>query len=457
MQIHSPAIHPTPNRIMELDRLGDAIAELSAHLEAATARLLDLIRDFDARGGWNTGFRSCAAWLSWRVGLDLGAARERVRVARALGTLPRLSEALARGELSYAKVRALTRVATPETEARLLAVGRAGTAAHVERIVRGWRCMDRKAEARETKRQHASRALHVHHDDDGTVVLRGRLSPEVGALLLRALAAARETLYQRARAKGLADPSVAPPSMAQQQADALALLAETALHHELDPGAPGERYQVVVHVDAAVLADPEQPGQSVLEEGSHVSAETSRRLACDASRVVMRHDEDGRTVEVGARTRTIPPALRRALHHRDRGCRFPGCELPFGQGHHVRHWAQGGPTTLTNLTLLCRRHHRAVHEEGYRVDRTPDGVLEFRRPDGRLLPEVPPSVAVPADPVQTLRARHDAEGLRLHARTACPSWLGERLDVGWAIGVLHPLATHEAHARKVQGEVVSLP
>ena len=163
----------TPERVAELDRLGDEIAELSAHLEAATARLLDLIRAFDARGGWNTGFRSCAAWLSWRVGLDLGAAREQVRVARALGTLPRLAQALARGELSYAKVRALTRVATPETEARLLAVGRAGTAAHVERIVRGWRRVDRQAEARETARQHASRALQVYQDEDGMVVLAG--------------------------------------------------------------------------------------------------------------------------------------------------------------------------------------------------------------------------------------------------------------------------------------------
>src|ERR1700682_5841277 len=180
MQIHSPSVLAVQHFPSELDRLGEEIAELPAHLEAATARLLDLIRDFDARGGWNTGFRSCAAWLSWRVGLDLRAARERVRVARALGTLPGLAEALARGELSYAKVRALTRVATPETEARLLGVGRAGTAAHVERIVRGWRCTDRKAEPRETAQQHASRALHIHHDEDGTVVLRGRLSPEVG-------------------------------------------------------------------------------------------------------------------------------------------------------------------------------------------------------------------------------------------------------------------------------------
>jgi hypothetical protein len=143
MTVHpGQVLRPTPPRIAELDKLGDEIAELSAHLEAATARLLALIRAFDTRGGWNNGFRSCAAWLSWRVGLDPGAARERVRVARALGTLPRLAEALGRGELSYAKIRAITRVATPDTEAVLLRVGTAGTASHVERIVRGWRKVD---------------------------------------------------------------------------------------------------------------------------------------------------------------------------------------------------------------------------------------------------------------------------------------------------------------------------
>src|SRR5437879_966829 len=340
MQVHSPsaAVRYFPSA---LDRLGDEIAELSAHLDAATARLLELIREFDARGSWNTGFRSCAAWLSRRVGLDLGAARERVRVARALGTLPLLAEALACGELSYAKVRALTRVATRETEARLLGVGRAGTAAHVERIVRGWRCVDRRAEAREAKHRHTSRALRVYQDEDGMVVVRGRLEPEVGALFLQALAAARESLYQRARERdrastGFGNVSAETPSVGQQQADALALLAETALHHGLDPGAPGERYQVVVHVDAPVLADPEQPGHSVLEGGTHVSAETSQRLACDASRVVMRHDGEGRLVEIGARTRTIPPALRRALEHRDQGCRFPGCHGRLTEGHHRR-------------------------------------------------------------------------------------------------------------------------
>src|SRR3989454_3409041 len=269
------------------------------------------------------------------------------------------------------------------------------------------------------------------------VILRGRLAPEVGAVLMPALAAAREALYEQSRSQA------ADATLEQQQADALGLLAETALHHGIDPGAPGERYRVVVHVDAPVLADPEAPGQSVLQNGTHVSAETSQRLACDASRVVMRHTADGRVVEVGARTRTIPPALRRVLHHRDQGCRFPGCGLPFAQGHHIRHWAHGGPTTLSNLALLCRRHHRAVHEEGYQVERQPDGELKFRRPDGRSLPEVPSPSKVAHDPVHVLRARHEAQGLRIHARTAMPGWLGERLNVGWAIDVLHPLAARK--------------
>src|SRR5438270_13943019 len=229
----TPMAEPADGCTVELERLGDEIAELSAHLDAATARLLELIREFDARAGWNTGFRSCAEWLSWQVGLDRGAARERVRVARALAMLPRLAQALARGALSYAKVRALTRVATPETEERLLAVGRAGTPEHVERIVRGWRRVDRLAEAQETARRHTRRAVHVYQDEDGMVVIRGRLAPEVGAVLIQALTAARDALYQRAHAQNVsagminknvpagtfpADVSAEPPTMAQQQA-----------------------------------------------------------------------------------------------------------------------------------------------------------------------------------------------------------------------------------------------
>src|ERR1043166_6966602 len=269
------------------------------------------------------------------------------------------------------------------------------------------------------------------------VVIHGRLTPEVGAVLIQAMNAARDRLYATARVNA---PEGDPPLHGQQQADALGMIAEAALKHDLDPGPSGDRYQVVVHVDAPVLADPDQPGQSLLENGARVSAETSRRLACDASRVIMQHRCDGRVIEVAARTRTIPPAIRRALHHRDRGCRFPGCGVRFGQSHHIRHWANGGPTTLSNLALLCRRHHRAVHEEGYQLARQPDGELQFRRPDGQVVPEVPAPPGVPRDPVNALRALNEADGVHLHARTAMPGWLGERLDVGYAISVLHPLA-----------------
>src|SRR5262245_58244603 len=332
----------------------------------------------------------------------------------------------------------------PRDRRRLLAVGRAGTAEHVELIVRGWRRMDRKAEVEESSRRHRHRALHVYLDGDGMVVIRGRLEPEAGAVVMQALAAAREALYQKAKdvpeGTSVVDGLPEVPTMEQQQADALALVAETALHRGMDPGVPGGRYQVVVHVDAAVLADAEAPGHSVLDGGARVPAGTSQRLACDASRVVMRHDADGRITEVGARTRTNPPALRRALQHRDEGCRFPGCGLPFGQGHHIRHWAHGGPTKLSNLAMLCRRHHRAVHEEGFQVERDANGELCFRRPDGQPLPDVPAPAAVSSNPVQAIRQRNATNGLDLHARTACPGWQGERLDVVWAIDVLHPRA-----------------
>ena len=428
MEIHSThsctSLKPTPERVAELDRLGNAIAELSAHLEAATARLLDLIREFDARGGWGNGFRSCAHWLSWRIGLDLGAARRRSawpapsercrswRSPRPRGTVLRQSPGSDPRR-------------HPADRSAAARVGRAGAASHVERIVRGWRCVDRKAEAREAKRQHASRALHVHQDDDGTVVLGGRLDPEVGALLVRALAAAREKLYQRSRGEAaprLADPIADRPTMAQQQADALALLAEAALRHELDPGAPGERYQVVVHVDATALADPDQPGQSVLEDGQRVSAETSRRLACDASRVVMRHDEDGRTVEVGARTRTSPGIAARAAPPGP-GLPLPGLWTPVrpgtsrpslgsGRSNHAfepRHALSPAPPRGPRRRVSGRSTARRR--------------LRFRRPDGRCYstsrprPRCPPIRSKPSTRSTPRRGSGSTRG-----RPARPGW-----------------------------------
>ncbi|HEV3455479.1 MAG TPA: DUF222 domain-containing protein, partial [Thermoanaerobaculia bacterium] len=400
----------------ELEELGEQIAELAAQISAATYELLTMLRDFDERNGWNCGFRSCAHWLCWRVGLDPGAAREKVRVARALGALPLLSAAMRRGEISYSKIRALTRIATPANEQDLLSFGRAGTAAHVERLVRGMRLVDRIAAGHGEKHRHAARYLRAYTDEDGMVVVTGRLAAEAGAALLRALDAGAEALYgpRRGQPSGAAQEVPEETSPEQRRADALGLVAESALASGLDPGTRGARYQVVVHVDAEVLSaggEGSEGGSSWLADGTHVSAETSRRLACDSARVVMLHATDGEVLDVGRRTRAISPGLRRALEHRDGGCRFPGCGLKLCDAHHVEHWAAGGKTSLANTLLLCRRHHRAVHEEGFSMELAPNGGARFYRPDGLPLPEAPALPVLAGEPIAALVARLACEGV----------------------------------------------
>ena len=556
----------------EVVALGDRIAELSSRIQAATWELLSLIRQFDERYGW-AGCTSCAEWLGWRTGLAPGAAREHLRVARALADLPKLSDAMRRGKVSYSKMRAVTRVATPETEDDLLNVALSSTAAHVEKIVRGWRRVDRLAEQAEDRRRHETRSLRTWVDEDGMVVVRGRLSPEVGAVVRRALEAACDQARGAGATAADADGEAAPgaqaeaPSLAQRQADALGVIAECALSGGLDQGTAGDRYQVVVHVDADALIEasdvPEAPDvpagtsataasrsaprdgghasegspavasaselsdcrrhasegapaaasgsqghsdpsgvpagtsettslvpvrhgagqearamavrresgpfmgqadmrdcggpsrpcptpcpgprlaasspagrrQTVLEEagGIHISAETARRLACDAATVGMQHGPGGEILDVGRRTRTISPALRRALHARDRQCRFPGCRNVRVDAHHIRHWAHGGATVLDNLVLLCRRHHRAVHEEGFRVTLDAAGDVEFVRPDGRPLPEAPAPPDWTGRALAPVRARLDREGVSIDPDTLTPDWRGERLDLDWVI------------------------
>ena len=410
----------------DTERLGDEIAELAAHIHAATYRLLTLLAEFDRRTGWGgcgSGFRSCAHWLSWRTGIALGAAREKMRVARALPELPRISEEMQRGALSYSKVRALTRVATPANESDLLEFARHGTTAHVERLVRAWRLVDRNAAAELDAARHEARSLSLYQDEDGSWVVRGRLDPEVGAVLRKALDAAAGELYAKSQA---AEAALEAPSPSQRQADAIGLLAERALASD-EVVRRAERYQVVVHVGAAgVLGGA--------PDDVHVSAETSRRLSCDATTVRMEHDDRGRVLDVGRRTRTVPPALRRALEHRDGSCRFPGCAVRHTDAHHVRHWAEGGETKLSNLLLLCRFHHRAVHEGGLVVEALDDGSFEFRTADGRTLHPKPPRL--PADPAAALLDRNHADGISPGPWTPTPDWHGEKLDVAWAIDVL---------------------
>ena len=445
------AVHalPTPEPVADLDRLGDEIAELSAHLEAATARLLDLIREFDARGGWNNGFRSCADWLSWRVGLDLGAAREQVRVARALGTLPLLAQALARGELSYAKVRALTRVATPETEERLLAVGRAGTAEHVERIVRGWRRVDRKAEAREA-------SSTAHEPGAARVSGRGRhgRGPRAAGAGGRARCSCRRWPRRARRCISSAAPETSRGRRGDVRADgraddgpAAGRRAGPARRDGAPPRARSRRARASATRSSSTSTPrcwptPMQPGQSVLEDGARVSAETSQRLACDASRVVMRHDADGprawRSAPGPGRFRrryggrsTIATA---AAASRAAACGSARAITSATGRRAARPRSRISRCSVAGTTARCTR--RATRSSDSPTARCSSG-----DPDGRLLPDVPPPPAVPADPVAgPPRAATPRRACSSTRARRCPGWLGERLDVGYAIDVLHPLA-----------------
>ena len=363
-----------------------------------------LLREFDTRTGWNTGFLSCAHWLHWRTGIDLGAAREKVRVAHALAALPRISATMQRGAISYAKVRALTRVATPDNEASLLDFAQAGTAAQTERLVRAWRRVDDVAAAAQEESRHLHRQLSTWVDDDGMVVIRGRLTPEVGAVVQRALEAAADRLFREAQGAPRAERVADEVTPAQRRADALGLLAESALTSDLDRGSAGDRYQVVLHVEASsrVAAEEGLSGTVEVDHGAvDVSAETSRRICCDASVVAMRHDADGAVLDVGRKARTVPPSIRRALQARDRSCRFPGCTARRCDAHHIEHWADGGATSLDNLVLLCRRHHRAVHEGGFALIQHGDGATTFLRPDRTALRRRPAT----AGPVHSGRRR----------------------------------------------------
>ncbi len=423
-----PPLLVAPAETDDTHALGESIAALAARIHAATYELLVLLGEFDDRNGWNTGFLSCAHWLHWRTGIDLGAAREKVRVARALPTLPLVSAEMKRGRLSYAKVRALTRVATPDNEQALVDLALAGTAAHVERFARAWRRVDAASDRQTAEARHLARSLSTWVDDDGMVVIRGRLTPEVGAVVQRALEAAADRLFRDGSSVDTGGRMTDEVNHAQRRADALGLIAEAALSASLDAGTAGHRYQVVVHVSAETPNATGRDAAIEVDHGAlHVSAETSRRLACDASVVRIDHDASGAVLDAKRKTRTIPPSIRRALAARDTGCRFPGCTSRRCDAHHIDHWADGGATRIDNLLLLCRRHHRAVHEGGFQVVRHADGPVTFHRQDGALIPQVP-------DTPCGFDIDLDAGTAQVEAP---PVWDGTRFDIVWAIDVLH--------------------
>jgi hypothetical protein len=458
---------PSVDSGFSLAELEAQITELAGHLNAANYRWLSLIAEFDRRKGWCDGaLHSCAHWLNFKCGLDLGAAREKVRVAHALEGLPRICVAMANGQLSYSKARALTRVACPATEEYFLSMALHGTAHHVETLVRHYRrCRETEALSSEV-RQQAMRSLSYCFDDDGSLVIKARLPAIAGAMLIKALDAAMKQSLPGDAAGGLSVGDIdedghevrrrevdidaglhgapnfwmRPHPRSVRRADALALLAETYLKRAPPTLKTADRYQVVVHVDAQTLRNS-TPGRCEIEHGPSLPAETARRLACDASLVRIIENANGEPLDIGRKTRSIPPAIRRALTARDRGCRFPGCtHTQFVDAHHVKHWAEGGETKASNLLLLCRFHHRLVHEGGIVIQRLDDGALRFVRPNGRAFDPVVqlPAMPMPGAPASwSLLAESQAkQGIHIDRGTAATLWRGERMDYGLAIQVL---------------------
>ena len=335
--------HPTSNEPIPDDEdvfsLGERCAEAFRQADILHYEGMVLLAEFDAiRGFEEAGFSSTAEWLAWRIGIKPGAARERVRTALALRKLPKTSAAMRDGALSFTKVRAVTRAATPENEEQLLEFAKAGSAANLERLVRGWKKLDRRAEVDVEQARFRTRTLTAFVDDDGMVVVRGRLEPEAGAMLIKAIDTASDALFrsnhsgstrgpdEESRDSNSASDPTSEVDPGQRRADALGLIAERALAagftDGLVSGSRARTTQVVLHVDAATLSETGEPGKSELEDGTRVSAETSRRVACDTGvvRVVVRADGSvtGSVTGSGPRTRTVPPALRRALEVRDR-------------------------------------------------------------------------------------------------------------------------------------------
>ncbi|WP_164745214.1 HNH endonuclease signature motif containing protein [Georgenia faecalis] len=473
----------------EAQALGDEIARLAGHIAAATCRFLVLLGEFDEREGWHGGgILSCAHWLSWRCGMGVGAAREHVRVARALRDLPRVVEAFASGRLSYSKVRALTRVAEPDTEEDLLEVALHASAGQLERILRGVRQVKDLAEARVVN---GRRALTWRWSDDGSLQIRVTLPADDGALVVQAL---EQTRHRTAAALAGAPPPLeqadpaqdtfGPPAVVDPDigtrrslADALVELcsqpdavaddgprtgrrAETVLHVTLDDlraeestGAPPVTTTEEAggtsatppprvarphrrHARSAALP-PQRLATSAgprLEGGPALHPETARRLTCDAGIVVQVHARGigttGRTIDVGMRTRRPNAALVRALWSRDGGCRYPGCERRSHlHAHHVRHWAHGGPTVLSNLVLLCGTHHRLLHEGGYLVQMNRDGDLTVIDRNGA---RVHPSPRTPGDVASCVHVARAPVG----PDTLMPPDPQPRANTSYVVGVL---------------------
>ncbi|TQM37578.1 HNH endonuclease signature motif containing protein [Pseudonocardia cypriaca] len=446
---------PTPLQAMTTPALESELLGLAGHIAAAECRFLQLLAEFDERGGWcGDGIRSCAHWLSWRAGMNLRTAVEHLRVAHALQHLPGITEAFAAGRVSYSKVRAITRVtgsdtatltriaadiaagaselrhtavADPQTAERvLLDVALSGTASHVETVVRAVRRRHTPPEDLA-----ARRSLTWQWDEDGSLILRARLTPDDGATLIAAIQAlapvstpvrhpvppAPQDLDQQAREH---EPGPAADRVAARRADALlTLVNRKGGGKEAGPVVERGQAQVIVHLDATT-------GTARLNDGPELSDATAQRLSCDARVQVLLNDREGNRLYLGRSRRLATPAQIAALTVRDgAGCRFPGCtHTHYLHAHHVQHWLHGGRTDVDNLVMICSFHHRLIHDHGYHIRWTSDG-WQFSRPDTTPIPTIAPPLTGNSE---SLIEMHTRARLRITRTTLTPDWYGERLD-----------------------------
>ncbi len=443
------ALHP---RYVRSESLGNEITELFGFITAATYDLLVKIREFDQEGLWKLeGVCSCAHWLNWKCGIGMNAGREKVRVANALGELPKISDAFRSGEISYSKVRAITRVATPDNESYLLMIAQHGTAHHVETLVRGYRRAEQLNDAEVAAKQLDQLSLSYRWDEDGSLLLKGRFPAEVGAMLLKALESAIDNEAREEAGEADATEENWEP-IGQRRADGLAAMAETYLEKGPARSSSADRYQVVLHVIkgsdpffqsednvARPLPLEKMDPTPLLEDGPRVTAVTSRRICCDTSISALVEDEKGEPLSIGRKSRIIPPAMRRALKARDKICRFPGCTHRYRiDGHHIKHWANGGETSLDNLVQLCRFHHTLVHEGGFSCEKDEGGNVIFRNPIGHKIDTSGHALPLLTDDIVT-NAKEILEDRHIDSQTCITKWRGEKMDKDLAVGNLWAL------------------
>ena len=402
------------------EQLENQITTLAGQINAATYRFLKLIAEFDRRQAWSGyGIRSCAHWLNWKCGIAMAAAREKVRTARALEGLPAINEAFQKGSLSFSKVRAMTRVATEENEDYLLNIAEYGTAQHMEVLVKAYRTVSRIAdkpedfyaadiglteeeqEKRRQEQQYENRMVSCYQDDDGCWIIKAKLPQEEGGLIAKVLKELGDKIADSKNCNETPEINEVPQKSAknvsaetfsldkkqekltfpQRRAEALVAMAEHYLassdHNSVLSLKGAERCQLIMHIRAGAGHHTRNFGASLGEslDGRWLIPHAARRLACDAGLLVVEEDEAGNVLNIGRRSRIIPPAMSRALAIRDGGCQFPGCcETRYVEGHHIKHWADGGETKLDNLVTLCRYHHRELHKGSFYLSLKPEQI-----------------------------------------------------------------------------------